>query len=271
MKIRMIALAGVAALALSTPAMAAEGWYLGLGAGWDQQNGVKLSSVPVPSAVVTSKASSGALVAGSAGYAWDNGFRLEDEIGWSGHNVKVPAGSAGGGYTSVETDMANLVYDIPLDEGWKLSIGAGIGAGKSRVHAYGPVGLGGVNFDIVNGSRIGLAYQGIAGVAYSVSDDVDLFLDYRYRNIAVGNIASGLTGVSPFKVGNITENAVMVGLRWFMTPPPPPPPPPPRPRPRRRLPRRRPRRRLPRRLRRRRTLCSSTLISRTSQRKRSRP
>ncbi len=49
MKIRMIALAGVAALALSTPAMANEGWYLGLGAGWDLQvNGAKATSVTVP-------------------------------------------------------------------------------------------------------------------------------------------------------------------------------------------------------------------------------
>ena len=40
MKIRLAALAGVAALALSTPAMAAEGWYLGLGAGWDNQDNI---------------------------------------------------------------------------------------------------------------------------------------------------------------------------------------------------------------------------------------
>ena len=44
MKIRLLAMAGVAAMALSTPAMAAEGWYLGLGAGWDHENGLAFSS-----------------------------------------------------------------------------------------------------------------------------------------------------------------------------------------------------------------------------------
>ena len=37
MKIRSIALAGVAVLALSVPAAASDatGWYIGLGVGWD--------------------------------------------------------------------------------------------------------------------------------------------------------------------------------------------------------------------------------------------
>ena len=76
MKIRMIALAGVAALALSTPAMAADGWYLGLGAGYDQQNGIKLTSVPCSDTFSgKTNSSSGALLAGAFGYGWDNGFR----------------------------------------------------------------------------------------------------------------------------------------------------------------------------------------------------
>ena len=33
MKLRMLALAGVAAIAISTPALAGTGWYLGLGGG----------------------------------------------------------------------------------------------------------------------------------------------------------------------------------------------------------------------------------------------
>ena len=199
MKIRMIALAGVAALALSTPAMAAEGWYLGLGAGWDQQTGIKATSAPLPGAFAgRTQASNAAIIAGSAGYAFGNGFRLEDEIAWEGQDlIGYGVGSLKGtrGYDSVATDMANLIYDFPLDDSWKFSIGAGIGAGRSHIHINGPVGLGGVNFDVVNGAKIGLAYQGIAGVAYSLSDDVDLFVDYHYRNIQVGSIASPLTGI----------------------------------------------------------------------------
>ena len=88
MKIRMIALAGVAALALSTPAMAAEGWYLGLGGGWDSQSSTKItSSNTAVAGTASSKAGSAAIIAGSIGYKWDNGLRLEDEIAWDGHDL----------------------------------------------------------------------------------------------------------------------------------------------------------------------------------------
>ena len=48
MNLRMLAMATVAAAALSTPALAGEGWYLGLGGGWDQQESVSHVSVPRP-------------------------------------------------------------------------------------------------------------------------------------------------------------------------------------------------------------------------------
>ncbi len=49
MKIRMLALAGVAAVALSAPAHAAEGWYLGLGGGYDNMSNLRTEfDDPVP-------------------------------------------------------------------------------------------------------------------------------------------------------------------------------------------------------------------------------
>src|ERR1700761_2409142 len=122
MKIRMIALAGVAALALSAPAMAADdGWYLGLGGGWDQQNGLKASSVPSPALFAgRTQASTAAIIAGTIGYSW-NGLRLEDEIAWDGQDLTGYAvGSLKGsrGYNSVWTDYINAIYDIPLDDQW---------------------------------------------------------------------------------------------------------------------------------------------------------
>src|SRR4051812_27092238 len=103
MKIRMIALAGVAALALSTPAMAVEGWYLGLGAGYDQQNGIKGTSVPFPTTFSgKSNSSNGPLLAGAFGYSWDGGLRIEDEISWSGHDIKDPTAT---GYVATTADM----------------------------------------------------------------------------------------------------------------------------------------------------------------------
>ena len=93
MKIRLIALAGVAAMALSTSAFAAEpGWYLGLGAGYSKLN--SLSAAPG-----TGNLKSSGSVAGEAafGYSFGNGLRLEDEIGYSQHDMKAnPGGTASG-------------------------------------------------------------------------------------------------------------------------------------------------------------------------------
>ena len=48
MKLRLLAMATVAAAALSTPALAGDGWYLGLGGGWDNQPGIRGVSATAP-------------------------------------------------------------------------------------------------------------------------------------------------------------------------------------------------------------------------------
>ena len=84
MKIRMIALAGVAALALTAPAVASDatGWYLGLGVGWDRMGTFEqtFSGGPAPTRFKTGTSDS-ALIAGTFGYRFGNHVRLENEIG----------------------------------------------------------------------------------------------------------------------------------------------------------------------------------------------
>ena len=79
MKLRFLAMATVAAVALTTPALAGEGWYLGLGGGWDMQTGYRMSSVPAP-ATFNRKVNSNdsAIGAVSIGYKWAEGWRLEN-------------------------------------------------------------------------------------------------------------------------------------------------------------------------------------------------
>ena len=106
---------------------------------------------PCRATSAASKASTAAIIAGSVGYAWEGGLRLEDEIAWDGHDVSgyaVGTAAAGTrGYNRVSTDMANLVYDIPLDDSWKISLGGGIGAPASRIHINAPrFGPGRVNY-----------------------------------------------------------------------------------------------------------------------------
>ena len=128
MKLRMLAMATVAGAALSTPAMAGEGWYLGIGGGWDQQESIQYRSVTNP--VIgnrNSPASDNAIGMISVGYAWGNGWRLENEIALTSHDIKL-AGFNGG--DQVTSTMVNLNYDIPLGDTWKFTLGGGVGIGK---------------------------------------------------------------------------------------------------------------------------------------------
>jgi len=96
MKLRLLAMATVAAAALSTPAMAGDGWYLGLGGGWDNQPGIRLASVPAP-AVFNRKtdANDNFIGALAIGYKWaGTGWRLENELAFTQHDLSL-AGAPG--------------------------------------------------------------------------------------------------------------------------------------------------------------------------------
>ena len=115
MKLRFLAMATVAAVALSSPALAADGWYLGLGGGYDSQNHINAFSVPQPGASVRTGDSDGGIGNVAFGYAWNGGwhdgtFRVEDEIAYTEH---TPAVAGANLYNSVLTDMVNVAYDIP--------------------------------------------------------------------------------------------------------------------------------------------------------------
>ena len=55
--------------------------------------------------------------------------------------------------------MINLVYDIPIGDAWKISLGGGVGGGNARVHLTVP----GTAFDWADQSHLSFEYQGIAG------------------------------------------------------------------------------------------------------------
>ncbi|HVV66184.1 MAG TPA: outer membrane beta-barrel protein, partial [Rhizomicrobium sp.] len=222
MKLRMLAMATVAAAALSAPAHAAQGWYLGLAGGYDAQQNVHMVSVPDPTTNANAVAKDNAIGALSFGYGFAGGWRMENEIAYTSHDLTVGTSN---GVDSITSDMVNLVYDIPLGDMWKLSLGGGLGIGSARFHVNtAPPSA----YDQVLGQHTAFQWQAIAGLAVSISPDVDLFGEYRYRsNSASANLPSSYAAISPVHVSDVTENVAMIGLRWFMTPPPPPPPPPP--------------------------------------------
>ena len=107
MKIRMIALAGVAAMALSAPAVASDatGWYLGLGVGWDRMGSFEQTFSGPTNVRIKTDTDATALVAGTFGYRFGNSIRIEDEIRYDRHDSKNPFS----GRVGILSDLVNVI------------------------------------------------------------------------------------------------------------------------------------------------------------------
>ena len=237
MRVRVLLLAGLAALSV-TPALAADGWYVGLGAGWDHLNDPKLVGSGIDGKLKTDNS---AIVAGTVGYKFETPFRLEFEGAWDRHSTSDF--TTGGltypssGHAEVRSAMINALYDVHLTPRLRASLGAGAGIGNDRIKFDNPFGAG--HYSIGSGTKF--MWQGIAGLTYEASPQFDLYVDYHYRNLR-GDSNDNIT--APIANHDLTEHVVMAGFRWYPNaggervayqpppaPPAPPPPPPPPPAP----------------------------------------
>jgi OOP family OmpA-OmpF porin len=232
MKLRSMALAGTAMLALSTPALAQNpGWYLGLGVGYDQLESVRSTNPPMK---FSTSYSGDAIYVGSAGYKWDAGMRLELELGFDAHDASktisiglptITKPTLSGG-TSTSSALLNFIYDWDFGNRWGLSLGGGVGA--ADVNHYERVS----GAQAIQGAHTSFAWQGIAGLNFAVNDDVTLYADYRYRTAEVDNDFNSFGVMNGIHVLQHTEHVALFGVRWYLdraAPPPPTPPPPPPP------------------------------------------
>src|ERR1700753_1548738 len=92
MRLHRIALSGAALLALVSPAFAGQGWYAGLGAGWDTLNNPGITGTYDTGKLKTNDS---AIVIGSFGYKWHN-WRFEIEPGYTRHDLKAVNLTGGG-------------------------------------------------------------------------------------------------------------------------------------------------------------------------------
>ncbi len=85
-----------------------------------------------------------------------------------------------GGYFQVPL-VVNFIFKIPTDSPWVPYIGGGIGASYTYMN-WTRLSYGGISQDIsnVDGSCWSLAYQGIAGLDYKISNEVSLGLKYIF-------------------------------------------------------------------------------------------
>jgi OmpA-OmpF porin, OOP family len=160
---------------------------------------------------------------GTVGWGFGNGFRAELEGGYRRNDVRGVRNSvdATGGALGTMSVMVNGLYDIDpgmfgvQSYGFMPHVGVGVGWARPRFdHASA------FNGNTVAGKDDVLAYQGIAGVSYTVMPQVKLDLDYRYFGTQNGTFSSS-PGFGPGTTtrASIQDQSVTFGVRYeFWTP-----------------------------------------------------
>ena len=192
MRSRLGVLVGIGCLALAGSAAHAEGGMYATG----QAGAVFVSdadNTQLPFSVESSF-DTGFDLSASLGYRWDNGFRLEGEVGYAesdfdnltitndgGVGVALGVGSLNGlsldsdGDVSVVRFMANGFFDFDTGSGWTPYIGGGVGIANVSFNDVAVLGV-----TIVDDDDTVFAYQVGAGLRFELAQSVDLSLDYRY-------------------------------------------------------------------------------------------
>jgi opacity protein-like surface antigen len=219
MNSRIAVLAGLIFAFATAPALAGDGFYVGLGAGWDGQGNISLNELRAPFSDGQISTNDGAIIAGTLGFKFPViPIRLEFESGYDFHSVNSFTGVAGAsgavsGHSNIASELFNAIYDLPVGPGWNLYAGAGIGTG----HVYFAPTLSASGFPLANVDHWALMWQVIGGASYEIAPDVDLFVDYRYRDAHARDIIYS-PAVGPVLSGITTENVVMAGVRFYLFP-----------------------------------------------------
>ncbi|MCW2247521.1 outer membrane protein OmpA-like peptidoglycan-associated protein [Azospirillum fermentarium] len=213
MTFRGIVLGTALAVMLPTAAMAAsEGFYVGGAAGVNWARDAKFTDKTAQASGVTNPSVKleydvGAIGSLSAGYATSFGIRAELEAGYRwGNKVNGDndATSNWSGRARSLSFMGNVLYDI--DTGTPITPYIGVGAGIAQVKATGDDGAG---YRFSDTDWV-FAYQGIAGVSYSFTNNLAATLDYRYFDTVDPKFKGPLGRVE----GEYASHSILLGLRY---------------------------------------------------------
>ncbi len=130
------------------------------------------------------------------GYHTRGPVRLEGEITYRGNPINTVGGVPSPEKLSSTSLMANAYYDFSLGGSWTPYVGAGLGVAR-------------VNFQSAADVRdIVLAYQAILGLAYNVTPNTVVALDYRYFGVDTPKFEATTT----FEL-EYTNSALILGVR----------------------------------------------------------
>jgi len=211
------ALLGCALGAFALPASAQQpvtGPYVSLGAGAQWLNDAKTTAPPLSTKY---RFNTGGMGVGALGYGLGNGFRVEGEVGYRESGVdNASTGSASGTAKALDF-MANGLYDFNM--GWPVVPYLGVGAGMAKV-TFDSMTIPG-STTTINDTDYTFAYQGLAGVAYAINQNLKLDVGYRYfaTTDPIFKNSAGTRTHSEY-----SDNAIVIALRWEFGAPPAPPP-----------------------------------------------
>ena len=235
MKTRSLLLGACASIALTASANAGtiNGWYIGLegGGNWIDDVDVLASfdADPPGGPVLTPGTFSfdtGWAVLATVGYGFGGNWRAEFEGGYRQNDSEAVTSNTD---VTEWSAMVNILYDIHLTPKMNLSLGAGAGGNFAEY-----------DFKIASfqDDDWNFAYQGIVGLSYALSDQLDLTLNYRYLRVLEPEFSGrtvGPAGTLILTLDDVGQHTATIGLRYafgapaaepapYVAPPPPPPP-----------------------------------------------
>jgi opacity protein-like surface antigen len=102
------------------------------------------------------------------------------------------------------TAMLNVAYDIGVVDRLSITLGAGIGADFISLET-----------PEADGDTMSLAYQGLAGLSYELTDSTDITLTYRYFDTLEVEIRESTPSGSA-NLSTADDRTISLGLRFAL-------------------------------------------------------
>ncbi len=224
------ALFAAAATSLVASAAHAEGLYGAIGAGITQMVVDRDLESQAPAGVFFDSDAdydNGIGIYTALGYKYASNWRTELEFSYRSNDIRHltgdglgfsgwPEGTISGDVSSYNF-LANLIYDFDMGSSFVtpyVGVGAGISRLKADYSGTNPVAAFGLTTIAIDDGDLNFAYQGIAGLAFHLAENLMLDVSYRYFATEeadfTGTLAGGPAG---FRSEYATHN-LFAGLRW---------------------------------------------------------
>jgi opacity protein-like surface antigen len=188
-------------LAVSSSNAGQRNWYIGLEAGMSDLGAGGGYATPPASFPFFFESSIGDL---------DESIRPMATIGTYVGDWRIEAEFAhrSGEYYDIDvtqtTAMLNVAYDIGVINHLSVTLGAGVGADFISLET-----------PVADGDTMSLAYQGLVGLSYELTDSTDVTLSYRYFDTLDVDI-SETTPAGSASLRSADDRTISLGLRFAL-------------------------------------------------------